>query len=165
MHDMLNCVNLNGSFHLTRGKKGGTDERKLSRTSKVLFSIVFCFWGLGLVLLGKGKFSLISGAGSPALPWQKDAQAKPIFLEFQPFLPITKYGLGNSHHPGFFQKTPFPLVNHILKQGEEMMKKFSSCSQDTVIACMGPWVGIGITCGHSRVFSGYLCLCLLLVRI
>lgn len=46
-----------------------------------------------------------------------------------------------------------------------MMKKFSSSSQNRLIASMGPCVGIRIPCGLSRVFSEYLRLCLLLFRI
>lgn len=129
------------SFHLRAVKKKKVKQtegyHRWAKGSPVLFS-VFCFWGFGLVLVlvllqERKAFPSVWGLLTSTMlekrwPWQN-----PIFLKSQLFLPTTKGNLGNSHHPGIFQKIQFASLNHIqcLNRERKRWKVFPFSSEWT----------------------------------
>lgn len=122
---------------LTGGQKGGTDERKHHTPAKgnSICSLLLTL-GLGLGWVWSSWEShafapIRSQLTSTALT--TDAQARPHV----PGTTALKMARG-THAIQVFSRKLSSLLTHPFKQGEEMMKTFSSCSQNRVIACAGP---------------------------
>lgn len=113
------------------------DYHKLAKGSPVLFSAC-------LFLFLRFRFGLVQSSGEKeSFPWcQEPARQscldKKMALESQPFLSTTKNGLGNSHHPGLFQKTLFSFLNHIQYLNRE--RKQTSSLTFLRIDSLLPWV-------------------------
>lgn len=119
---------------------------KPAKGSPVLFSVLFLRFGLAVE---KGSSPLYRGPAQRYHAEAKMALAKPHFLRPQVFSHCQRW-FRELTSSKYFPENFIFFLEPILKQGEEMMEKFSSCSQDRLITCRGPGVGLDVLVSFYR---------------